>query len=480
MKKRKHAVLLALGALLFTGHAAAVSLNPRGLGQVLIYPYYTVNKGQDTLLSVTNTGDLGKVVKISFNEGYNGRTVMDFHVFLSPYDAWTATVTAAGEGARIVSNDRSCVLPMSAGMDIHTTGFHFRSSSYDGQYIPGWVDGGPTGLARTREGSIRMITVGDVVPGSRTDDLIAHQQTGNPGERTPAGCAELSLMHGDLVVPTNTLAGSAGIVNVGEGTYYPYNAEALADFTGVVLFSSVSAEFDQLALVNSYPLLDRTEASVFVDGKPITLSYERGIDAVSAVLMADNLYNEYIVSENIGARTDWVVTFPTKHFHVDPFYTPIATPPFVEPFDKGESKVEITTAIYDREEGHAFIDDIGVPVGRKPDILPYEVNVIDWRTSTEANELSGVFGSKLRSNLKPWGNDGWARLNLAAGDGGHALPPDKSGKVLYGLPAIGFMAYNLINANAQPGKLANYGGVFPHRTTSACGTATGTPELPCH
>ena len=40
-------------------HASGVALNPRGLGQVLIFPYYTVNKSQDTLLSIGNTGDTG-------------------------------------------------------------------------------------------------------------------------------------------------------------------------------------------------------------------------------------------------------------------------------------------------------------------------------------------------------------------------------------------------------------------------------------
>lgn len=58
----------------FAGLANAVDLNPDGLGQVLIYPYYTVNKSQDTLLSVVNTDSVnGKAVKVRFLEGYNSR-----------------------------------------------------------------------------------------------------------------------------------------------------------------------------------------------------------------------------------------------------------------------------------------------------------------------------------------------------------------------------------------------------------------------
>ena len=78
--------------------ASAVNLNPDGLGQVLIYPYYTVNeRGNDgatlqTLFSVVNTTDQGKAVKVRFVEGYNRREVRDFHLYLSPYDVWTANL----------------------------------------------------------------------------------------------------------------------------------------------------------------------------------------------------------------------------------------------------------------------------------------------------------------------------------------------------------------------------------------------------
>src|SRR6201996_4698031 len=79
----------------FAGLANAVNLNPDGVGQVLIYPYYTVNAGQDSLFSVVNTDPVnGKAVKVRFLEGYNSREVLDFNVFLSPNDVWTTAVSA--------------------------------------------------------------------------------------------------------------------------------------------------------------------------------------------------------------------------------------------------------------------------------------------------------------------------------------------------------------------------------------------------
>lgn len=41
---------LAIGLVSSCGIAHGVMLNPRGMGQALIYPYYTVNAGQDTLV----------------------------------------------------------------------------------------------------------------------------------------------------------------------------------------------------------------------------------------------------------------------------------------------------------------------------------------------------------------------------------------------------------------------------------------------
>ena len=66
-------------------------------------------------------------------------------------------------------------------------------------------------------------------------------------------------------------------------------------------------------------------------------SRSRRIDAVSAVLMADRIYNEYQISTALAAASDWVVTMPTKAFYVDPSYigyvATTAIPPFPRIYD---------------------------------------------------------------------------------------------------------------------------------------------------
>ena len=48
------------------------------------------------------------------------------------------------------------------------------------------------------------------------------------------------------------------------------------------------------------------------------LTYARGVDAVSAVFMHDTLSNTFTIQEDLAAATEWVLTFPTKNWYVDP------------------------------------------------------------------------------------------------------------------------------------------------------------------
>ena len=96
MSSRHSLIIMAVAALgLLSTSAMAVMLNPRGTGQVLIYPYYTVNGGNTTLMSVINTTAQGKAMKVRFHEAYNGRTVLNFNLYLSPFDVWTAAPCSA-------------------------------------------------------------------------------------------------------------------------------------------------------------------------------------------------------------------------------------------------------------------------------------------------------------------------------------------------------------------------------------------------
>jgi hypothetical protein len=85
----------------FAGLANAVDLNPDGLGQVLVYPYYTVNADQQTILQISGRDVVvgldfasgpdisaviertpGNPVRVRFLEGSNVREVLDFNLYV--------------------------------------------------------------------------------------------------------------------------------------------------------------------------------------------------------------------------------------------------------------------------------------------------------------------------------------------------------------------------------------------------------------
>ena len=106
------AVLAGLaGVAGIAGTAQAVNMNPDGLGQVLIYPYYTSNDGNQTLLSVVNTTAEAKAVKVRFLEGFNSREVLDFNLYMSREDVWVAAIADDEGTPTLYIPDTSCTVP---------------------------------------------------------------------------------------------------------------------------------------------------------------------------------------------------------------------------------------------------------------------------------------------------------------------------------------------------------------------------------
>ena len=495
------AATLAIAAM---GSAQAVHLDTGGRGQVLLYPYYTVNNQQQTLLSVTNTSAVAQALKVNFREGYNGRLVIYVNLFLSPFDSWTGTVFAlrdAGinsDGAAILSRDTSCTSPLFSedGTSINGTPYvAFRDFAY---LYPG--DGGPGTIDRTREGSIEIIAMANL--DAPLSSAIAHGSTGS----APTGCSQVRNLQADDAgvqsTPAGGLMGAVSIIRVGQGTILSARAEALAGFTGSGLFTPPGYILPDLSSVNdgSGTLGNHATAHVFdARGNAQILTYpgpdsrSRRIDAVSAVLMADRIYNEYQISTALAAASDWVVTMPTKAFYVDPSYigyvATTAIPPFPRIYDGDRNAfprfapTAFSRLLYSREGTESsFASGCGFlcPPGPPSPSLPTTVSVIPIKTSVVAE--SAVLGSRLVSqfgrfpNESPWQDSGWMRIVLDPVGEPHALLPSVEGKVLHGLPIIGFWASNIVNNNVADGVLANYAAAVRHATSVTCVKASdGTP-----
>ncbi|HRD74043.1 MAG TPA: hypothetical protein PK216_13605, partial [Aquimonas sp.] len=230
---------LALGALAMSPGARAIHLSTDGRGQVLIYPYYTVNGGNATLLSVVNTTEEAKAVKVRFRESMNGQEVLQFNLYLGPLDVWTGALIGDSEAlepieapaAKLLTSDRSCSVPQISAEGQWFDNFEYAFNN---------DDGGPYSNNRTRAGYIEIIEMGRL-----TGEFAAAVTRTEAG--LPANCQRLVdawrsgtqgqangvwVDHPDegLLPPNGGLYGGAEIVDVANGINLSFGAEAVDGF----------------------------------------------------------------------------------------------------------------------------------------------------------------------------------------------------------------------------------------------------------
>lgn len=498
----KLALVFGIALAACAGVAQAVSLNSNGTGQVLVFPYYTVKGNQQTMLSVANTTQVGKVVKVRFREAYNGRAVLDFNLYLSPLDVWTANVFALadagvdGDGAALFSTDSSCTDPPLNASGVLANGSRYLDFSH-AAYTGANADTGPDGDARLREGHIEMILMSDVVP----DSALAHATTHVNG--VPHDCAVATLRGASgYAAPTEDpldgaagthadggLFGAASIVDVAGGVFYAYNADALDGFSYVSLYTPPGDAQPTLASVNDRDNANAATARMLIDGEQVSATFpgatpgSRAVDAVSAVFAANFVENEYFTSLDHAIDTDWVITFPTKHLYVDAqpggaiAGATAVSAPFDQLFTAGGACLWVeynAMTIVDREEAATWLPYCGFSAGCPPGAplgnqLCRETNV--FVIATDPSTSDPVLASSLvipATAIPPLGGAGWIRWDMSSR---HQLSAASNGAVFHGLPLTGFAAVKYVNGTLPlPGGqvLANYSGVYHHRSTTVC------------
>jgi len=479
MKPIASGILSAATLCLSAPSALAMYLNAGGSGQVLVYPYYTVNGGYNSFVTITNSTSGGKAVKVRLLEGYDGRDVMDFNLYLSPHDYWAGVIVPTAGGAAIFSGDNSCTVP--ALPTTAATALPFTTANFDGTGEQG-KDGGPTGVARTREGHVEIIEMGALTGPSDTLKAITH------AFGVPANCASVvsAWANGgkwtidstrDIGAPSGGLSGNAMILDVANGVVFSYAADAIAQFYvkgGLGEHSRPDALTPNISSATSHV------ADIHTDDAPLSLTYTRSIDAVSALFMADNVQNEYWTSPGIAGNSEWVLTYPTKRFYVDPYYAVDAVQP---PFDARFSAVNGGTAFsqmkvdsWDREERSAVIF---APFGSPQSVfgLSYETQVLGFN---QAQPGSALLASKLVSGDFVAGIDnGWFQIALgtqAVAGSNQQLVAAANGDILVGQPVTGFWAFGFANGDVNGQHvLANYSALYRHKMHVGCKRVDGAP-----
>jgi hypothetical protein len=490
-------------------------LSDDGRGQVLIYPYYTVQGGTDTLISVANGTSRGKAARVRFLEALNGRPVLALNLYLAPHDVWTAKITSIDNGgAKLVVEDASCTAPAIATVLGGAGDQAFSTAGFDGTNGTPADGEASQGVARTREGYIEVLEMGDIDPEYAlvgNVNFLAAVTLNNQGySSVPANCPAVAAEwasaspfpnggHGalqntpdtnGLYATTGGLSGTGTIINVAKGTDFSYDPVALSGFymTQPPIHTPPASTRPSLADAAPVSTVTVVDANTGIPTQ-VTDSWTNsaapgngGIDAVSAVLMRSAVINEFVVNWTISAGTDWVVTLPSKRWYVDQVVNPVR--PFSAVFATGGACEKFDLALYDQSGATPSGTGVAIP---GPQSRPKQVclasNVLTFNNSNVmgsqiaymsssfgninvgtylAGQASLTFPATADSNSYYWAS---AQKAGAANDLlTHLLWNETARQHVYaGLPIIGFAVQSYFNGMLPGGVLSNYGGTYVHR-----------------
>jgi hypothetical protein len=408
------------------------------------------------------------------------------------------------------SNDTSCTVPR-----IVST-LPFRDTQYTGanrDWEPSTTASSLAALLgaieRTREGHIEMIEMGLLQIGTSPTQLGEEATHNSSG--IPSNCQALvnawSGTTGGWVVnsganidtPAGGLSGAAQIVDVANGTLQAYEADAIEGFyTNSAIpgflhrlpgsFAPDLGDADngagviqvQIAFGNGVSTTETVPSRQKTRSRDLPYSW----DAVSLLYMRDAIYNEFMTNPVLGGSSEWVVTAPTKGAYVDVTTDAAVRSPFTDAFgDDGRGCEALELSYWNREEQvpgsvPGSIDfDPPPPAGESN--IPSMCSAAQVITFNQAQVATGgastIFGGRYPLGIRTVTvagalfTSGWTRIRFD----NPLLPGSQNvlnnalnrpgGIALAGLPVTGFWAVNYVNANAQPGILANFGGAVAHR-----------------
>ena len=511
MMMKKRLVAAAVVSCIAAPMAAqAVNLSANDAGEVLLYPYYNVNEGNTTFVSVTNTTNVVKAVKVRFREGVGSEDVFDFTLYLSPQDVWVGALSQRDGAVKLsVPSDNSCTVPGKAQLEAAS----FSDARIDPTYSKDV-------LSRLSEGHIEIIEMAELpytAGASDIADAVTHDANGMPvdctvpttftGAQLPAILDNAVVTAGgvtqDFQAPAGGLFGNAAIFNSNSGIYFPYNAQALENFApgGPIWWPQNSRPFENVQAgaapgqdsagnpIDNYRTADTgstipggantlnfdlpdlsTPSTAEVGGNVAVGVFQNGpalladnfaapspnanvskANAVTAALIGSTLQGEFLTSQTFA--TDWLITFPTRYLLVSDtgFRAPFTT---AEDPVSGQACHDVTFDYWNREEAKNAIDPgVGVSPGLPAPAfsLCYEVNVLALNASSEYSPSLGSKAVKADAPLEF--EDGWAIMDLTA----YSLV---NGATTYtGLPITGF------NAVSDTVSGTERGGVFGNRVT---------------
>jgi hypothetical protein len=446
-------------------------VNPDNTGQVLLFPFYNADNGNSTNMHIANTTGKAKAVKIRFVEHKNSDEVLDFNLYLSPYDHFAFAVLADpnGTGAAILTRDNSCTVPALGSANPGFDGTATENANGSTTRIQPFVnfqyaDDADATIERTLTGHVEVIEMG-VLENVGTEkatqwaDFATHGATGMPANCAGlvAGFPTAFAANDGVTAQEGGLYGMAYHIDVAAAASFGFEATAVDDWA--------DGDGNHTDPGSTRPsLLDGTQVATIHTGTGANqytqITAPNSSQAISAILMTESLSNEVLVNSAIGGMTDWVVTFPTKRLHVD---NEEAIAPYTNTWTGEKTEVPACEVVaitqYDREE-QTFVPVVNTDLQfsplppaadpAKPASICNEVAVIAMGAAGTASALNVTTGL---TTLASTYSEGWQRLAFAN-------TMEIGGATMTGLPVVGFGAYKVSNG------AMSYGHTTEHKRSS--------------
>jgi len=497
---KKNLISLAVATTVAGVAAGAVQaqqyVNPEGTGQVLMFPFYDGENGNASNMHVVNTTGKTKAVKVRFVEYKNSDEVLDFNLYLSPYDhfAFGVIQDPNGTGGAVITSDNSCTVPALGSPNGAFSGTQTENADGSITRVQPFVNyqyakDFDNDIARTIMGHVEIIEMGEVgnvgdpltQPAAKASQYAAFAKHGATG--VPANCGGLSTAwataalwgnnaQSGISAPKGGLYGLAYHINVDDAAAFTYNAIAVDKWADAAADYHTDPGSDLPTIaggVKSSVVHHGTNADYY----SVEQTWLTGAEATSSLLATTSLSNDVMVNPALGGQTDWVITFPTKKFHVDVALAANVIAPFEDNWvgitgttTKKEKPAceEVTVTYYDREE-KTTVEELGfspTPAGTSLKICNETAVVAMGAGATSAlNVERGLQGLSY-----PY-TEGWARIDFAQ----EFRAAGNSTNIVKGLPVTGFAAYKISNGTLGDA-MYNYGHTSDHKTNNVLSSAS--------
>jgi hypothetical protein len=424
---------------------SAVELRQNQGGDVLIFPFFNVENGWDSLITVSTSAEFSGrffnryagIFKIRVRDSIDGKHVKSFTVYNSQIVNWRVSLSknaSATTTLRVAEGD--CLITDT-------------NEVLEGEGVE--IELGVT------IGIIEVFSIGRLA-GTGTCTEFANNWK-------PGGRWDINPTDGVMINQPPKLNGELILVNVAQGLATSYPATALGDFTDTHLHRTPSIDFPTLS--------DASAVARLADGSTLIPQSGQGIDAVAQVLSLGNqsiLRNDVILNDAIGARTDWVINYPLAGYKT---YRPFAVEingatRHCESFGKvpisGQPTAKVNSEVLEnslvsqgsRQQigAQEILLDPPPPVDSRVDLC-HAVNVLSFEDNSS---ILLPEGSEILSNLSnftasPTSSLTWKLIEPI-------FPPESGIR----RPVLAYSLTTFVNGTLDGGRvLANYAVLRPHR-----------------